>query len=162
MFQVPEAPTRNAERARSSAAVFPHAFGDVLQIHCRPVSVLGALPRAAFSQASRCCRRTRVVLVSPAWLLHRHAREAPANRTAHHRKSRLVATVLRPGKSFSRSPVWQPCTNNSSWLVTVRWNAFGCACVCQAAGEEKPTEGKRRERRISEPNHNLCFKFVSI
>jgi hypothetical protein len=35
----PRGTTRNAERADSSAAVFPHAFGNVLQIRCGPVSV---------------------------------------------------------------------------------------------------------------------------
>lgn len=35
----PRGTTRNAEREHSSAAVFPHAFGNVLQIRCGPVSV---------------------------------------------------------------------------------------------------------------------------
>ena len=62
-------------------------------------------------------------------------------------------------KIFFTIAVWQPCTNNSSRLARVRWNAFGCNRAWQTAGQEKPTGGNEENDGFSEPNHNLCFKF---
>ena len=54
-------------------------------------------------------------------------------------------------KIFFTVAVWQPCTNNSSRLARVRWNAFECARVCQAGGQEKPTEGNEENEDFPSP-----------
>jgi hypothetical protein len=162
MFQVPKAPlgtpnahahsrrclrTRFAMSSRSAA----------VQSACRPRTASSSI----FSSVSMLPPNSRGSSLSSL------ATSPPRTRsTGEPDCASSKISVNRDGASsrkiFFTLAVWQPCTNNSSRLARVRWNAFECARVCQTAGQEKPTKGNEENERFSEPNHNLCFKFASI